>query len=167
MTAVPESAHRDGGDLDGFHIGYLPSSVGDLASDFTSEWEDVTSATRVWERQVEDGHRADLRVHVLRGDRLGTLAELRDFLAEYHERAPASWVLTEFQHVEGPGFIGSAEAFWLTDPGVAVNVLIDPERFTTDALRAIANGVTATADGPSLAQGARHPIISVDRGGTP
>ena len=148
VTVVPEPAQRDGGELDGFHIGHLPSSVGDLVSDFTSEWEDVTFATRVWERQVEDGHRVDLRVHVLRGDRLGTLAELRDFLAEYHERDSASWVLTEFQHGADPGSTGSAEVFWLSDPGVAVNVLIDPERFTTDTLLAIANGIAVTAEDP-------------------
>jgi hypothetical protein len=148
VSAVPEPAHRDGGELDGFHIGHLPSSVGDLVSDFTSEWGDVTFATRVWERQVEDGHRVDLRVHVLRGDRLGALAKLRDLLAEYHERDPRAWVLTEFQHVEGPGFIGDTEVFWLADPGVAVNVLIDPNRFITDTLRAIAHGITATATEP-------------------
>ena len=57
----------------------------------------------------------------------GTLAELRDFLAEYHERDPADWALSDFQHVEGPGLIGAVEAFWLFATGVAVNVLTGPE----------------------------------------
>ncbi|MGW5580052.1 hypothetical protein [Micromonospora chokoriensis] len=140
---APDSAARDGGDLDGFHIGHLPPGVGDLVSDFASEWEDVSFATRVWERQVEDGHRVDLRVHVLRGEGLGTLAELRDFLAEYHERDRAEWALTEFQHVESSGLISAAEAFWLAAPGVAVDVLVDQDRFTTDTLRAVAEGITA------------------------
>ncbi|GAB4104162.1 hypothetical protein GCM10028790_31810 [Micromonospora taraxaci] len=140
---APDSDARDGGDLDGFHIGHLPSGIGDLVSDFASEWEDVSFATRVWERQVEDGHRVDLRVHVLRGERLGTLAELRDFLAEYHERDPADWELTEFQHVDSSGLIGAAEAFWLAAPGVAVDVLVDQDRFTTDTLRAVTQGITA------------------------
>ncbi|WP_124822496.1 hypothetical protein [Micromonospora ureilytica] len=142
---MPGLVVRDGGELDGFRIGYLPPDVGDLVSDFASEWEDVTFATRVWERQVEDGHRVDLRVHVLRGDRLATLAELRDFLAEYHERDPADWALSEFQHVEGPGMIGAFEAFWLAAPGVAVNVLTDPEGLTAGSLPAVAQEITATA----------------------
>lgn len=139
---APDSVARDGGDLDGFHIGHLPPGAGDLVSDFASEWEDVSFATRVWERQVEDGHRVDLRVHVLRGERLGTLAQLRDFLAEYHERDPAEWALTEFQHVESPGLIGVAEAFWLAAPGVALDVLVDQDRFTTDTLRAVIQAIT-------------------------
>lgn len=141
----PDSAARDGGELDGFRLGYLPPGVGDLDSDFASEWEDVSFATRVWERQVEDGHRVDLRVHVLRGERLGTLAELRDFLAEHHERDPVTWALTEFQHVEALGLIGAAEAFWLDRPGVAVNVLVDSERFAPDALWAIVQSISAAS----------------------
>ncbi|WFE55213.1 hypothetical protein [Micromonospora sp. WMMD1155] len=146
---APDSHARDGGSLDGFRISFVPASVGDLVSDFASEWEDVTVSTRVWERQVEDGHRVDLRVHVLRGDRLGNLAELRDFLAEYHERDPADEAFTEFQHGEGPGLIGTAEAFWLTTPGVAVDLLLDPERLTVDTLRPTALGITAAAAGPA------------------
>ncbi|WP_089157170.1 hypothetical protein [Micromonospora sp. NBS 11-29] len=128
---------RDGGELDGFHIGYLPPGVGELVSDFASEWEDVSFATRVWERQVEDGYRVDLRVHVLRGERLTDLNEVREFLAEYHERDPATWDLADFTHPDGPGLTGAEEAFWLAVPGVAVTVLAAP-----DVLRAIAEGVT-------------------------
>ncbi|MEU8214208.1 hypothetical protein AB0C47_00380 [Micromonospora taraxaci] len=146
---MPDPADRDGGELDGFRISFVPVSVGELVSDFVSEWEDVTVSTRVWERQVEDGHRVDLRVHVLRGDRLGSLAELRDFLAEYHERDPADRAFTEFQHGEDPGLIGAAEAFWLAAPGVAVDVLLDPERLNVDTLRPTALGITAAAAGPA------------------
>ncbi|MGI5519581.1 hypothetical protein ACQEUX_01315 [Micromonospora sp. CA-259024] len=78
---------------------------------------------------------------MLRGDRLGTLAELRDFLAEYHERDPADWALTEFQHGEDHGLVGAVQAFWLARPGVGINVLIDPERFTTETLGAITKGI--------------------------
>ncbi|MDG4805243.1 hypothetical protein O7634_00530 [Micromonospora sp. WMMD1120] len=155
MTVVIDPASRDGGELDGFRIGHLPPDVGDLASDFASEWEEVSFSTRMWERQVEDGHRVDLRVHVLRGDRLSSLAELRDFLAEYHERDPADWALRGFQHGEEPGLIGAAEAFWLVEPGVALDVLLDPERFTPDALRAIAVGITAAPTDPAQPGGAR------------
>ncbi|SCF01538.1 hypothetical protein [Micromonospora chokoriensis] len=159
MTGVPDQAARDGGDLDGFRISFVPSGVGDLVSDFTSEWEDVTVSTRVWERQVEDGHRVDLRVHVLRGERLATLAELRDFLAEYHERDPADGAFTEFQHGEDPGLIGAAEAFWLAAPGVAVDVLFDPERLTVDNLRSIALGVTAAAAGSASPSDSEGPLV--------
>ncbi|MFI5832953.1 hypothetical protein ACIA5A_04660 [Micromonospora sp. NPDC051300] len=130
---------RDGGELDGFHIGELPGGVGEQVSDFATEWEGVRFATRVWERQVEDGYRVDLRVHVLRGDQLTDLGALRDFLADYHERDPATAELAGFPHPDGPGLIGDTEAFWLTEPGVAVNVLstADPT-----ALRTIAEHVT-------------------------
>ncbi|GIJ77400.1 hypothetical protein SAMN05443287_112151 [Micromonospora phaseoli] len=118
---------RAGGMLDGFHIGQVPDGVGDEVSDFASEWDDVRFASRVWERQVPDGHRADLRVHVLRGDRLADLTALRDFLCAYHERDPVEWRLEEFQHGDGPGLTDGGQAFWLVEPGVAVTVLTVPE----------------------------------------
>ncbi|MFI9640039.1 hypothetical protein ACIG87_08220 [Micromonospora sp. NPDC051925] len=129
-----ETGGRDGGELDGFHVGRVPDGAGELVSDFASEWEDVNFASRVWERAVEDGYRVDLRVHVLRGERLTGLTELRDFLAEYHERDPDGWPLTEFGHGEGVGFVGEGEAFWLVRPGVAVDVLVDVERFGGELL---------------------------------
>ncbi|NJP32365.1 hypothetical protein [Micromonospora thermarum] len=131
-------AVRDGGVLDGFHIGYVPVGVGSEVSDFASEWEDVRLATRVWERQVTDGYRVDLRVHVLRGDRLTDLAALRDFLAEYQERDPASWAPTDFAHGTSPGGVTDDQAFWLVEPGVAVTVLVDPERVDRDQVVATA-----------------------------
>ncbi|MET7949581.1 hypothetical protein [Micromonospora sp. NPDC005324] len=158
MTGVPHPVVRDGGELDGFRIGYLPPDVGDLVSDFASEWEDVSFATRVWERQVEEGDQVDLRVHVLRGDRLGALAELRDFLAEYHEHDLDDWAFSDFQHVEGPGLIGAVEAFWLVAPGVAVNVLTGPEGLTGDSLRAVARKVTATQTGNPAFPDAGHEL---------
>ncbi|MEV4714193.1 hypothetical protein [Micromonospora sp. NPDC049374] len=118
---------RDGGTLDGFHIGQVPADVGDEVSDFATEWDDVRFASRVWERQVPDGHRVDLRVHVLRGDRLVDLTALRDFLGEYHERDPAGWHLSEFEHGDSLGLTDGVQAFWLVEPGVAVNVLTTPE----------------------------------------
>ncbi|WBB75377.1 hypothetical protein O7602_07640 [Micromonospora sp. WMMD1128] len=130
-----------GGELDGFHIGFLPPGIGEVGSDFASEWEDVSFATRVWERQVEDGYRVDLRVHVLRGERLTDLGAVRAFLADYHERDGGAWELADFAHPDGPGLIGAAEAFWLVEPGVAVDVLVDPEVVDAGALRSIADGM--------------------------
>ncbi|WP_201753947.1 hypothetical protein [Micromonospora rubida] len=71
-------------------------------------------------RQVEEGYRVDLRVHVLRGGGLGTLDELRDFLAGYHERDAARWRPTEFREGDVTGLIGDGEAFRLVEPGVAI-----------------------------------------------
>ncbi|MEU3456100.1 hypothetical protein ABZ671_21260 [Micromonospora sp. NPDC006766] len=142
-----ETVERDGGELDGFHIGHVPDGVGREVSDFATEWEDVTCATRVWERQVDDGWQVDLRVHVLRGDRLADLAALHDFLIEFHERDPAGWELAEFAHPDGPGLIGEFEAFWVVEPGVAVDVLVNPADPDTQALKATAEAVTRTPVG--------------------
>ncbi|GAB3862406.1 hypothetical protein GCM10029963_68510 [Micromonospora andamanensis] len=96
-------------------------------TELRSEWDDVGLASRVWERQTPDGHRVDLRVHVLRGERLVDLTALRDFLGEYHERDPAEWHLNEFPHDDGAGLHDDVQAFWLVEPGVAVSVLTLPE----------------------------------------
>ncbi|GAB3940934.1 hypothetical protein GCM10027614_25400 [Micromonospora vulcania] len=101
MTGAPDLIARNGGGLDGFHIGYLPD-VADLVSDFQSECGGRQlrhPGLGAPGRGRAPGRPAGARV---RGDRLGTLAELREFLAEYHERDPADWTLTEFQHGESP-----------------------------------------------------------------
>ncbi|QOC91133.1 hypothetical protein [Micromonospora craniellae] len=118
---------RGGGELDGFRVGFVPDGMGGEVSDFASEWEDVAFASRFWERQTPDGHQVDLRVHVLRGERLVDREALREFLAAYQERDPTQWQLAEFPHDDGPGLAGEAEAFWLVEPGVAGWVLTSPE----------------------------------------
>ncbi len=127
--------------LDGFVLSYLPAGVGELVEDFAYEWDDVSFTSRVWEREIEDGHQVDLQVLVLRGPRLASATELRDFLADYHERDPDDWALDEFQHGDAAGFISDAEAFWLVESGVAVVVRIAAGRFGVDDLRATALGV--------------------------
>lgn len=129
------------GELDGFVVGYVPAGIGTEVSDFATEWEDVRFHTRVWERQVAEGYRVDLRVHVLRGARLGTLDALRDFLAAYHERDAAGWQPAAFDNGGVPGLIGDGEAFWLVEPGVAVDVLADPELVPEAELRAVAAAI--------------------------
>ncbi|MEU6021429.1 hypothetical protein [Micromonospora sp. NPDC047134] len=131
----------ESGTLDGFHIGEVPEGLGDLVSDFASEWGDVQITSRVWERQVADGHRVDLRVHVLRGQRLADLDGLRDFLVEYHEREYDDSQVTEFPHPEGPGLATDVQVFWLAEPGVGVTVLVDPERVDQAGLFAFARGI--------------------------
>ncbi|WP_428964568.1 hypothetical protein [Micromonospora fluostatini] len=160
-------AGRSGGELDGFRIGYVPDGVGELVSDFASEWADVRFTTRVWERQVDDGYRVDLRVHVLRGEGLTSLDAVRDVLAGYQERDPAQWSLTEFRQARvadpgtgpdaGPGtdpgagpaevvgLVGEGEAFWWAGPGVAGYVLADPERVGTATLLAIVASIVPSS----------------------
>ncbi|MBW4702289.1 hypothetical protein [Micromonospora sp. RL09-050-HVF-A] len=138
---MAELGGRDGGDLDGFHVGWVPDGAGELVSDFASEWEDVSFASRVWERAVEDGYRVDLRVHVLRGERLTTLLQVRDFLAGYHERDSAEWPLAEFGRGDGVGLTGGGEAFWLVRPGLAVDVLVDVDRFDAEASIEVASSI--------------------------
>ncbi|MBY8872712.1 hypothetical protein K7640_12790 [Micromonospora sp. PLK6-60] len=156
MTAGASA--RDGGELDGFHLGHLLPGIGELVSDFATEWEDVSFATRVWERPVGDGYRVDLRVHVLRGERLADLGELRDFLAEYHERDAAAGDLADFAHPDGPRLIGATEALWLAAPGVAVDVLVDPEAADAVALRSIAQGVRGPGAEVGTARGPVWPV---------
>ncbi|MEU5939780.1 hypothetical protein ABZ807_11385 [Micromonospora sp. NPDC047548] len=140
MTSGPDSSGLAGDELDGFRIGYLPPGIGELVSDFVTEWEGVRFTTRVWERPVDEGYRVDVRVHVLRGGRLTTLANLRDFLVEYDER-PADWALIAFRHGAAEGFSDGTEAFWLVEPGVAVDLRVDPERFDTGTPLTIAESI--------------------------
>ncbi|GIJ25254.1 hypothetical protein Vqi01_04160 [Micromonospora qiuiae] len=138
---------RDGGVLDGFHIGYVPAEAGEEVSDFASEWEDVHFASRVWERQTDDGYRADLRVHVLRGERLTDLEALRAFLVDYHERDAETWTLRDFFHGAVTGLRDESHAFWLAAPGVGVSVLIDPECLDGEALMSVSLAVLPARDG--------------------
>lgn len=138
---------RSGGELDGFRIGHVPAGVGELVSDFATKWDDVRFATRVWERETAEGARVDLRVHVLRGERLATLTDLRGFLAGYHERDPAEWALTEFQHGELTGLTSDTEAFWLVEPGVGVDVVLDAELADEPVLISIAGHVQPSGIG--------------------
>jgi hypothetical protein len=161
MTGVSEPVTRDGGVLDGFHIRQVPGDIGAEVSDFASEWEDIRFATRVWERQTDDGYQVDLRVHVLRGERLTDLAALRDFLTEYHERDPDDWPLTEFVHGDSAGLRDDSQAFWLAEPGVAVNVLAATDMVDRGQLLATALAVVAVSDrdGP-VSSGAERPAAA-------
>ncbi|ASU84614.1 hypothetical protein CDO52_19040 [Nocardiopsis gilva YIM 90087] len=142
LMATGASADQGGGELDGFTIGYLPKGVGGEVADFDYEWGDVKFASRVWERQTaEGGYAVDLQVLVMRGGRLDSPDQLLDFLAEYHERDAATWELREFTNGRARGFISDAEAFWLPEPGVAVEVRADPARFGLEELRATALGI--------------------------
>ncbi|MBB6171092.1 hypothetical protein HNR23_001152 [Nocardiopsis mwathae] len=128
--------------MDGFTIGHLPDDVGGEVADFDYEWGGVEFASRVWERQADTGgYAVDLQVIVMRGGGLDSPEALLRFLAEYHERDPDAWELRAFTNDRSRGFIGGSEAFWLAEPGVAVEVRIDATRFPAEELRATALGV--------------------------
>ncbi|TDD94529.1 hypothetical protein [Jiangella asiatica] len=127
---VPPSRHREW--LDGFGVGWLPPGRGALVSDFAYEWEDVGFLARVWESGPDgDGaYRRDLQVTVMRSATFTDADALHAFLAEYHEEDPDRWAREAFQHPDGPGFRTGTEVFWLAQPGVAVRVSVDGERFS-------------------------------------
>ncbi|GAB3485236.1 hypothetical protein [Nocardiopsis coralliicola] len=109
--------------IDGFAIGYVPEGAGASAGDTEYEWGGAAFTQRVWETRLPSGgYRPGMQVLVVRGGHLDSLEALRGFLAEYHERDPADWPLEPFDRAEGPGLIGTAEVFWLVQPGTAVEV---------------------------------------------
>ncbi|WP_159945363.1 MULTISPECIES: hypothetical protein [unclassified Nocardiopsis] len=125
--------------MDGFTIEHLPDQVDDQTSvsDFHYEWGDVSFSSRVWEKDTAEGVRVLLQVLVMRGDRLTDLGAVRDFLTEYHERAP-DWELTEFDLHGHTALHGETEAFWTPAEGVAVEVrdafgLVGQEQLLTTA----------------------------------
>ncbi len=133
---------RGGGSVDGFVIDYLPEQTGDLVSDFSTEWEGVSFESRVWERRVgNEKYRVDLKVNVLRGERLTSVEELRAFVTEYEEQDPDEWDLREFQNGPWPGYRTEGLAFWLVDSGVGVSARLDPDRFDDDELTRTARGI--------------------------
>ncbi|GHD33082.1 hypothetical protein GCM10007147_37350 [Nocardiopsis kunsanensis] len=145
LTLTAAGAVPRGGMLDGFTIGHLPASTeGASTSDFTYEWGEVAFNSRVWEKRLEDGAaRVVLQVLVMRGDRLADLDTTSAFLTEYHERA-ADRALTEFDNAGAPGLHGNAEAFWVPETGVAVEVRDPFGLVGPDELMATARGIAAS-----------------------
>jgi hypothetical protein len=140
----PGGPDPGGGDLGGFTLGHLPAGIGTATSDFATEWGGVAFASRVWERTTPGGGaRVDLKVNVLSGERLADPGALRDFLAEYHEIDAAAWKLTDLPG-GGTGQYAEGHAFWLAEPGLAVSLRLDPDRFGTDDLLAVTEGVRRT-----------------------
>jgi hypothetical protein len=130
-------------ELDGFVIDWVPRGVGPLVTDFAYEWEDVAHHSRVWETgpDTDGAYRVDLTVTVLRGERLHDIEAVRDYLADYLERDPERWRLRTFRHLGRPGYHNDVEAFWSAEPGVAVRVRIDGERFTEGQLMRTARSI--------------------------
>ncbi|REF36799.1 hypothetical protein [Thermasporomyces composti] len=140
----PVTALCDASDeLDGFVVGWVPRGVGSLVTDFSYEWEDVAHRSRVWETgpDTNGAYRVDLTVAVLRGERLRDIDAVRDYLAEYLERDAEQWGLRPFRHLGRPGYHNDVETFWLAEPGVAVRVHVDGERFTEGQLMRTARSI--------------------------
>ncbi|TQN30675.1 hypothetical protein FHX37_0557 [Haloactinospora alba] len=142
LTAAGRGAE---GELGGFVIGHVPPAAGDDVSDFATVWGGVDFSSRVWEREVDDGYRVDLKINVLRGERLSGVDELRDFLAEYHERDPEEWERASFHDGAYPGYRSARQAFWLVRPGVGVSVRLYSDRLDTTDLEATVAGVRPSA----------------------
>jgi hypothetical protein len=124
--------------LDGFVTGWLPAGLGSLVSDFTYEWEDITHRSRVWEEGPDDSgaYKVDLTIKVLRGEGLRDLSSLRDYLARYHEMDPVNWALEPFDQHAHRGYRSDDVAFWLEQPGVAIEVkLYDDALSERDLIR--------------------------------
>ncbi|WP_150243812.1 hypothetical protein [Nocardiopsis quinghaiensis] len=135
--------------MDGFTIGHLPDQIDDRTSvsDFEYEWGGVSFSSRVWERTLEGGGaRVVLQVLVMRGAGITDLAAVRDFLAEYHERAP-DWELTEFHNDGHTALHGETEAFWTPAEGVAVEVRDAFGLIGQEELLATARGIRAGDSG--------------------
>lgn len=126
--------------LDGFRLTHLPAGLG-TPSDFRYEWDDVAFCSRDWESRHGDGWRVDLTIETLRGDRLSSLAALRDYLTDYLEQDPDSWQLTPVTIGHRPGLRTDNRVFWLVRPGLAVSVSIDRERYGVPELLRTARGV--------------------------
>jgi hypothetical protein len=127
--------------LDGFAIDHLPDGIG-TPSDFEYEWDDVSFHSRVWETGPDsDGaFQVDLTVKTLRGEKLGDLEALKEYLIGYEERDPDSWELTPVTVGGFDGLLAGNEVFYFIAPGVAAEVTVDQDRFTDEDLLDAAAG---------------------------
>lgn len=142
-----DTPEPEGGTVDGFAIGHVPAALAEgaevEASEVSYTWGGVDFTARTWERALAGGgFRVELQVLVMRAETLAGPEELRAFLAEYHERDAQEWELEEFDHRGAPGFMGAAEAFWLEDRGVAVEVRDSAELLGREEVRRTALGIT-------------------------
>lgn len=133
------------GGLDGFTLGWLPDGLGPLVSDFDYDWNDVTFRTRVWERGPDpvEGYQVDLRVKVLRSDRLTDPDALRTFLAEYHEIDPGTWSLEPFVDGARRGFAEPGRVLFLVEPGTAIELNAEHARVEQQSLLRTAREIRA------------------------
>ncbi|GAA1656881.1 hypothetical protein GCM10009744_57140 [Kribbella alba] len=138
---LPPSTQQRACIMDGFVIDHLPGGIGS-PSDFEYEWEDIVFHSRVWETgpDPEGATVVDLTVKTIRGDKLTDLAELRDFLTEYHEKDPDEWQLTPAQIGQYDGYLAEGQVFYFISPGVAAEVSIDRSRFSENDLLKTAEG---------------------------
>ncbi|QSB04037.1 hypothetical protein [Natronoglycomyces albus] len=134
-----QSDDSHGENFHGFTLGPLVGDIG-TPSDFEHQWGEVDFFQRVWESPTDSGHRVDLQVIVMRGERLCDIEAVVEFLAEYHEQRRDEWHLEDFAHPDGAGRRGDRFVFWLADPKVAVQVR-DP--FDTWGIEAVSTAACA------------------------
>jgi hypothetical protein len=138
---TPPSTQQRACIMDGFVIDHLPGGIG-TPSDFEYEWEDIVFHSRVWETgpDPEGATVVDLTAKTIRGEKLTDLAELRNFLTEYHEKDPAEWQLTPLRIGQYDGYLAEDQVFYFIAPGVAAEVTIDGTRFPGNDLLKTAEG---------------------------
>ncbi|MDA2808315.1 hypothetical protein [Nocardiopsis suaedae] len=149
-AAAAAAPGPEGGTVDGFAIGYVPAALAEgaevEASEFSYAWGGADFTARTWERALPGGgFRVELQVLVVRAEALTGPEEVRAFLAEYHERDAREWELEAFDHRGSPGFAGAAEAFWLDEPGVAVEVRDSAGLLGREEVRRTALGIAREA----------------------
>lgn len=122
-------------------IGYLPEGLETDPSEFEFTWGEVDFVQRVWERATDKGHRVQLQIVLMNSDRLTDIDSLIEFLAEYHEKQIDQWELAQFTHADGPARVGDRRRFWLTRPGLAVQVRDPFDEVGAEELAQIAHQV--------------------------
>lgn len=143
-AASPTAHHRAHAPrVDGFTVCLLPGGVGNLVSDFVYSFDDVDFRSLVWESgpDAAGGYRQDLDVGVLRGQRLTSRGALYRFLTDYEQRPSDEWRFVPFTVHGRPGYLGRDEAFWLVEPGVAIKVSVDRDRFSVADVVLVAEGI--------------------------
>ena len=129
--------------IDGFTVCLLPEGVGNLVSDFAYSFDGVDFRSKVWESgpDATGGYRQDLDVGVLRGKRLASRPALYRFLTDYEQRPSDEWRFVPFTVHGHPGYLGRDEAFWLVEPGIAIKISVDRDRFSVADVVLVAEGI--------------------------
>lgn len=116
---------------------WLPTGLGELSS-FDYSYDDVSFTSAVWESQTPDGWRVDLHLTVMSGDRLSDGKALHDWFIDYQQRPPEDVDYRTVTALGQPGWMTRDQLFYLVRPGLAVSITVDPARWSTADLWAVA-----------------------------
>lgn len=116
---------------------WLPTGLGELSS-FDYSYDDVSFTSAVWESQIPNGWRVDLHLTVMSGDRLSDGKALHDWFIDYRQRPPEDVDYRTVTVLGQPGWMTRDQLFYLVRPGLAVSITVDPARWSTADLWAVA-----------------------------